>query len=69
MRTSAPAPERGANAREMLDRTLRAQGARVVANRTVVVPRGDPVEPGGALADEIADVLAGLLSVPAAPAP
>ena len=34
--SAAPAPERGANAREMLERTLRAQGAHVVLSETLV---------------------------------
>jgi NAD(P)H-dependent FMN reductase len=42
--SAAPAPERGANAREMLERTLRAQGARVVLNETVVLRGDGPAE-------------------------
>jgi NAD(P)H-dependent FMN reductase len=40
--SAAPAPERGANAREMLERTLRAQGSEVVVNETVVERDLDP---------------------------
>ena len=39
--SAAPAPERGANARADLERTLRGQGARVVTSATIVVPRGE----------------------------
>jgi NAD(P)H-dependent FMN reductase len=47
--SAAPAPERGANAREMLERTLRAQGAEVVVNETVVERDLDPVSLVGVL--------------------
>jgi NAD(P)H-dependent FMN reductase len=59
--SAAPAPERGGNAREMLERTLRAQGADVVSSSTVVVPKGaaDLDDEVGA---ELVVVLAGLLS-------
>jgi chromate reductase len=36
--SAAPAPERGKHARADLERTLRAQGADVLASRTVAVP-------------------------------
>lgn len=36
---AAPSPERGTNAREMLERTLRAQGAEVVSSSTIAVSR------------------------------
>jgi len=39
--SAAPSAERGANARADLERTLRGQGARVVASSTIVVPRRD----------------------------
>jgi chromate reductase len=47
--SAAPAPERGANAREMLERTLRAQGAEVVVNETVVERDLDPTALGRVL--------------------
>ena len=42
--SAAPRRERGTNAREMLERTLRAQGADVVSNQTVLVPKGSGPE-------------------------
>jgi chromate reductase len=39
--SAAPSAERGGNARADLERTLRGQGARVIASSTIVVPRGD----------------------------
>jgi chromate reductase len=38
--SAAPSAERGGNARADLERTLRGQGARVIASTTVVVPNG-----------------------------
>ena len=60
--SAAPAPERGTNAREMLERTLRAQGADVVSNQTVVVPRGAGPEVDAELGTVMAGVMATLLS-------
>jgi NAD(P)H-dependent FMN reductase len=50
--SAAPAPERGAHAREMLERTLRAQGADVRASETIAVAPGHEVgeDAGEALA-------------------
>jgi chromate reductase len=39
--SAAPAPERGANARADLERTLRGQGARILTSATIVVPRAE----------------------------
>lgn len=39
--SAAAAPERGANARADLERTLRGQGARILTSATIVVPRGE----------------------------
>jgi DNA-binding Lrp family transcriptional regulator/NAD(P)H-dependent FMN reductase len=52
--SAAPAPERGTNAREMLERTLRAQGAEVLVNETVVERDVDP-----AALVRVLDVLSG----------
>jgi len=42
--SAAPSAERGSNARADLERTLRGQGARVIASSTIVVPRGEPFD-------------------------
>jgi NAD(P)H-dependent FMN reductase len=42
--SASPRPNGGANAREMLERTLRAQGSRVVFSETVQVVRGQPAD-------------------------
>lgn len=39
--SAASAPERLANARADLERTLRGQGARILMSATIVVPRGE----------------------------
>jgi NAD(P)H-dependent FMN reductase len=42
--SASPRPNGGANAREMLERTLRAQGSRVAFSETVQVVRGQPAD-------------------------
>jgi chromate reductase len=49
--SAAPSAERGSNARADLERTLRGQGARVIASSTIVVPRGESF-------DVVSDVVA-----------
>ena len=46
--SAAPSAERGGNARADLERTLRGQGARVIASSTIVVPNG---QGAGVMAD------------------
>ena len=52
--SAAPSPERGHNARESLERTLRMQGAPVCESFTVAVPHG---QTEAALAETADDVL------------
>lgn len=60
--SAAPCPERGANAREMLERTLRAQGARVLVSTTVQVTPADREELGPAARAAVGAVLAALVA-------
>jgi chromate reductase len=63
--SAAPSSDRGRNAREMLERTLRAQGAEVISSSTVqVTPRDDCVIDAAAVA-AVDTALRGLLRRPA----
>jgi chromate reductase len=64
--SAAPSPERGMHARADLERTLRAQGALVLASATVAVPatgRGHEADDPGVVA-AVHDGLAALIGAP-----
>jgi chromate reductase, NAD(P)H dehydrogenase (quinone) len=57
--SAAPSLERGVNARSDLERTLRGQGARVIASSTIAVPNG---RSAGVVSDQTArDALVAIL--------
>jgi len=51
--SAAPSPERGHNARESLERTLRMQGAPVCESFTVAVPHGQTEAAFAETADDV----------------
>ena len=60
--SAAPSAERGVNARNDLERTLKGQGARVLASTTIAVPtsvRGAEIDDPG-ICDTVAKVLSAL---------
>jgi NAD(P)H-dependent FMN reductase len=59
--SAAPSPDRGANAREMLERTLRAQGAEVVWSSTVQVRPGERSDHDATVDSVLREVIAVLL--------
>lgn len=60
--SAAPSPERGANAREMLERTLRAQGALIVLSSTVHVDPTERARLGPAPRAAVASAVAALVA-------
>jgi chromate reductase, NAD(P)H dehydrogenase (quinone) len=67
--SAAPSAERGGNARADLERTLRGQGARVIASTTIVVPngQGDRVMSDSGARDALEAVLHAFLDARASP--